>query len=115
MIFSNLKSFFPSQWPLKHVMIAHPKLAICAFRNYKTFPLYYSLIMPGLSIHPKIEGSRGMLRIMYPRYPLQIYGSFPIHLSEKSSDPENIPSGPADFFGIIPLREEEVFLALEME
>ncbi len=65
--------------------------------------------MPGISIHPKIEGSRGMLRIMYPRYPLQIYGSFPIHLREKSSDPENIPSGPADFFAIIPLRRRGDF------
>ena len=45
-----------------------------------------------------------MLRIMYPRYPLQIYGSFPIHLSEKSSYPEDILSSPADLFGIIPLK-----------
>ena len=45
-----------------------------------------------------------MLRIMYPRYPLQIYGSFPIHLREKSSYPENILSSPADLFGIIPLK-----------
>ena len=34
----------------------------------------------------------------------QIQRSFQIHLREKSSYPENIPSSPADFFAIIPLK-----------
>ena len=95
--------------------------------------------MPGISRHPRIEAARTdrsrpvlcpLLQIHLKTFNErtgrdlsvreasnnvsrdilgQIYGSFQIHLRKKSYYSENIPSGPADFFGIIPLREKGSF------